>query len=137
MTTMKIEYEEGHRTKIQSLEGGSSVYTDVPQAFGGKGKEMSPTDLFAASLGSCILSVMGLQAKKLGISLQGAKALVTKNQGSIPGGIGEITVHVYFSETLSHEVQQKLEKAAKTCPVHNCIDAKVKQEVVFHWGESP
>lgn len=136
MSKMVIEYEEGCSTIIKSLETKAVVRTDVPQSYGGKGVELSPTDLFAASLGSCVLSMMGMQAKKLGISLEGVKAAVTKNQGAVPGGIGEILVHVYCPISVEAGVQEKLEKAGKNCPIHHSIDPKIKQEVVFHWGES-
>lgn len=133
---MMVEYMEGHSTEIKFLDTGAIVRTDVPEAYGGKGKEMSPTDLFAASLGACILSMMGMQAKRLGLAFQGVKALVTKNQGAVAGGIGEVLVHIYLPEELDTGAREKLEKAAKNCPVHHCIDPKVKQEVLFHWGKT-
>jgi putative redox protein len=136
MSKMVIEYNEGCSTTIKSLETKAVVYTDVPQAYGGKGQEFSPTDLFAASLGSCVLSMMGIQAKKLGFSFEGVKAMVTKNQGVIPGGIGEILVHIYCPRVPEAALKEKLEKAANHCPIHHSIDSKIQQEIVFHWGQS-
>lgn len=136
MSNMMLEYVEGFSTIIQSLETKASISTDAPQNHGGKGVELSPTDLFAASLGSCILTIMGMHAKKMGVNFQGVKAKVTKNQGAIPGGIGEILVHVYYPMPIETSLREKLEKAAKNCPIHHSIDSKIKQEIVFHWEET-
>lgn len=136
MSNMTIEYIEGFSTTIQSLETKAKICTDAPQNHGGKGVEFSPTDLFAAALGSCVLTIMGMHAKKLGVDFKGVKAKVTKNQGVTPGGIGEILVHVYYPHTIEDSVRDKLEKAAKNCPVHHSIDSKIKQEIVFHWEET-
>ena len=136
MVKMVVEYGEQYAMTIKSLDTKAVARTDVPQNYGGKGQEFSPTDLFAGSLGACILSVMGMQAERLGVSLAGVKAEVTKNQGAVQGGIGEILVHVYFPQAFEASVREKLEKAAKNCPVHHCIDTKVRQEMVFHWGKT-
>ena len=133
---MMIEYTEGFSTTIRSLETKAKISTDAPQNHGGKGVEFSPTDLFAAALGSCILTIMGMHAKKLGVNFQGVKAKVTKNQGTIPGGIGEILVHVYYPHPIEASLRDKLEKAAKNCPLHHSIDSKINQEIVFHWEET-
>ena len=133
MSEMIMEYTGGLSTKVKSSESGATLCTDAPKSHGGKGVEFSPTDLFAIALGSCVLTIMGIQAKKLGVSFEGVKAKITKNQGAVPGGIGEILVHVYYPGSIESSLKEKLEKAAMHCPVHQSIDPKVKQQIVFHW----
>lgn len=136
MSKMMIEYTEGFSTVVTSLENQAILRTDAPKSHGGKGIEFSPTDLFAIALGSCVLTIMGMQAKKLGVDFKGVRAKVIKNQGTIPGGIGEILVHVYYPGSIEASLKEKLEKAAMHCPVHQNIDPKVKQEIVFYWEQT-
>jgi putative redox protein len=135
MSQLLIDYVEGFSTTIHSTDTPAKITTDAPKNHGGNGIEFSPTDLFAASLGSCVLTIMAMYAKKLGVPFQGVKAKVIKNQGATPGGIGEILVHVYYPGKVELSLREKLEKAATHCPVHQSIDPKIKQEIVFHWEE--
>jgi putative redox protein len=135
MSQMMIDYLEGFSTRIYSTEAQDAIVTDAPKNHGGNGLEFSPTDLFAASLGACVVTIMGMHAKKLGVSFEGVKAKVIKNQGAVPGGIGEILVHVYYPGRIENSLREKLEKAAMHCPIHQSIDPKIRQEIVFHWEE--
>lgn len=136
MSKLVVEYQDGFSTHIESLDHQVKLTTDAPKEHGGKGGNFSPTDLVGAALGACIITIMGMHAKKLGVDFRGAKAEVTKNQGSTLGGIGELIVHVYYPHPLEGSLREKLEKAALHCPVHHVLDPKVKQEIVFHWGEA-
>jgi putative redox protein len=136
MSKCVVEYQETFSTNITSLDHQAKILTDAPKEHGGRGGNFSPTDLVGAALGSCILTIMGMHAKKMGVDFRGAKAEVTKNQGSTLGGIGELIVHVYYPHPLEGSICEKLEKAAMHCPVHHVLDSKVKQEIVFHWGEA-
>ena len=135
MSKFIVEYQDGFATDIESVDHHAKISTDAPKEHGGKGVNFSPTDLVGGALGACILTIMGMYAKKMGVDFRGAKAEVTKNQGSTVGGIGELIVHVYYPHTLEGAICEKLEKAATHCPVHQILDPKVKQQIVFHWGE--
>jgi putative redox protein len=132
MTLLKLKYLEGLRTEVFTENGKFCFHTDASKEHGGKGEYISPTDVFAASLGSCILTIMGLQAKKLGIEFKDVSATVEK-KASPMGGISEIIVHIHYHHSLDHETKEKLEKAAKHCPIHSSIDPKIKQAIHFHY----
>ncbi|MBS0649079.1 MAG: OsmC family protein [Verrucomicrobia bacterium] len=134
MTQIDIYYEGGLRTR--SVQGKREIITDGPQEFKGKGEMFSPTDLLAASLGSCVLTLMGMAAERLKISLEGLRLTVDKEMAQLPSRrIGRLIVHVYCPQTFDIETTQKLETAGSHCPVHQSLHPDTKQEFFFHWGE--
>ena len=73
MTHIKVSYTGDFETECHH-ESGALVRTCPPKDLGGSGKNFSPTDLLAASLASCMLTLMGMTAKKMGFDLHGATA---------------------------------------------------------------
>lgn len=65
-----------HGPSQQTLE------TDAPKDNMGKGEAFSPTDLVGTAMGTCMLTIMGIVAKNLGIDITGAKAHVTKEMAT-------------------------------------------------------
>lgn len=133
MSLFKIAYEEGLRTAVSSEQGHVYFHTDAPKEHGGKGEFMSPTDLFAVALGSCVLTIMGIFAKKMQLPFHDVSAHVEKKP-SPTGGIAAITIHVYYPHAVDPSAREKLEQAAKNCPIHHSIDPKIQQNIVFHYN---
>ena len=48
---------------------GSIIYTDAPKDHDGEGQNFAPTDLIASALGTCIITIMGIEAKRRGWQL--------------------------------------------------------------------
>ena len=63
MPTVTTKYMGDLRTEITHVQSGSKVITDAPVDNHGKGESISPTDMVAAALGSCMLTIMGISAK--------------------------------------------------------------------------
>lgn len=130
MSEMHVVYDGSFSTKVYTQEGALELTTDAPIEHGGKGERLSPTDLFAASLGACVVTILSMYAKKMHIPFEGVKAHVVK-KGGPNGSIGEIAIDVHYPGSLSSELLEKLEKAAKHCPIHECIDPKIKQTITI------
>ena len=62
MTTATVTYLGDLRTECQHVRSGSAFYTDAPVDNNGKGEAISPTDMCAAALASCALTIMGMYA---------------------------------------------------------------------------
>lgn len=133
MSHLKIAYTQGLRAQVTSEQGQLLFHTDAPKEHGGMGEYLSPTDLFAVSLGACIITIMGIYAKKMGIAFEGVTADVEKKP-SPTGGISEIIVHVHYPHSIDSGAKDKLENAAKNCPIHHSIDPKIKQQILFHYA---
>ena len=137
MELLEVLYEEGLSTRCVHRLNGAEIVTDAPKESFGRGLMFSPTDLLAAALGSCVLTLMGLAAKKLQVEITGTKAQIDKEMVSQPvRRIGKLIVTVFCPHTYSQQIQEELEKAGRLCPVHNSLHPDIIQEFVFHWGVS-
>ena len=97
----------------------------------------SPTDLVGAALGSCVLTLMGIVAKKLKIDIKGTHVTVVKEMALAPSRrIGKLTMTVKCPFQFPPDVAQKLITAAEGCPVHHSLHPDIEQEFIFLWGVS-
>ncbi len=129
MSQIDVLYEPEFSTRSIVKESGWQITTNLTKC--------SPTDLFAASLGSCVLTVMGLAAEKMGVDFQGAKVHVHKEMmPGIPRRIGPLKVYFTAPCLPEKEICVKLEKIAEQCPVHNSLHPEIVVEFSFQWGSA-
>ncbi|MCD6065450.1 MAG: OsmC family peroxiredoxin [Bacteroidetes bacterium] len=132
MATSKVIYTGGLRTEATHLESGTVILTDAPKDNQGNGEAFSPTDLVATALASCMLSIMGIVARRENIAVEGSKAEVTKIMYSEPRRIGEIHIKIDMTANSFNDKERKLlEHAAYTCPVAKSIHPDIKQVIEF------
>lgn len=133
--TSQIVYEGDLRTVATHLQSGSEIETDAPLDNQGKGERFSPTDLVATALGSCMLSIMGIKARDMGLKLEGTNVNITKIMLAEPRRIGEIKVTIQFPDELNADEKQRiiLERAAITCPVFESLHPNMVKDVEFVW----
>ena len=127
----RVEYKGELRTEAVHLKSGKTIITDAPIDNQGKGEAFSPTDLVATALGSCMITIMGIVAKREGITLDGTIAEVEKVMTTSPRRIGEVKIKVKFIQKLNRGQRDKLERAAKTCPVSGSLSKDLKETVEF------
>jgi putative redox protein len=134
MVEIQIAYEGDLRCHAVHGPSGSTILTDAPVDNMGKGEAFSPTDLVATALGSCMMTIMGIAANRLGIDLRGMTARVIKEMSATPPRrIARLAVKIRVPGTLSEEQKQKLHNAAMTCPVHKSLHPDVEAPVEFIW----
>ena len=125
-------YEGDLRCRLRHEPSGDVITTDAPVDNMGKGEAFSPTDLTAAALGSCMLTVMGIAAKKHNIELTGTKAEVVKEMITQPTRrIGTISVTFHMAKGIPADKRSMLENAAHSCPVHKSLHPDVQLPVQF------
>jgi len=118
MVTMNVEYQSNLRTEIHHLLSGNRVITDAPLDNKGKGEAFSPTDLMSSSLGSCMLTIMGIRADTLDISIDGTQVILTKHMSTTtPRRVAKIEVDMSIPHRLSDEHMTTLKRVALSCPV--------------------
>jgi len=134
MKTAVIHYDGELRTTATHLRSGKRVITDAPPDNNGKGEAFSPTDLLSASLGCCMLTVMGIVAERHQLDMKGTRAEITKIMAANPRRVAEIVVELHFPpNNFSGKDRQLLENTARTCPVAMSLHPDLKQTVSFHW----
>lgn len=134
METIKIHYPGNLRTQATHVASGVEIITDAPLDNHGKGESFSPTDLLCSSLGSCMLTLMGIAANTHSIDLVGTDVSVTKVMVSNPRKVGEIKITIYFPKNNYSDKEKKiLELAALTCPVYLSLHDSVIKTVEFKY----
>jgi len=133
MATIETTYLGDLRTEATHLQSGTKIITDAPIDNQGKGEAFSPTDLLAASLGSCMLTIMGIKARASNIDIDGTTISITKIMAADPRRVGEIVINFKFPKEYTEKEQLLLERAALTCPVYYSLHEDLKKTVDFGW----
>jgi uncharacterized OsmC-like protein len=134
MKTSKIVYTGNLRTEATHLKSGNKLITDAPVDNNGKGEAFSPSDLMATSLGSCMLTIMGIVAQNHNLNIDGTSIEITKIMESNPRRVSEIIVEFTMKKgNFTDKEKQLLENAAHTCPVAKSLSADLKQTVIFNY----
>ena len=130
--TVKTVYSGDLRTEATHVRSGKQIITDAPPDNQGKGEAFSPTDLLAASLGSCMLTLMGIAARNHKFDIDGTTIEVTKIMAADPRRVIEIKVEFSLPDkNYSESHLRLLRHAAVTCPVALSLNPEIKQQVIF------
>ena len=127
-------YLGGLRTESTHLKSGDSFFTDAPTDNNGKGEAFSPTDTVATGLASCMMTVMGIKARDMGVDMTGTTANVTKTMASDPRRISKIEVVLEFPFEADNKTRKILERIANTCPVHYSLHPDIEKDITFNWN---
>lgn len=133
MATIETVYQGTLRTQAKHVQSGTEILTDAPIDNQGKGEAFSPTDLLAAALGSCMLTIMGIAAREHQMNIENTTCSITKIMAANPRRVAEIVVDLKFPENYSDKQQKTLERAALTCPVYLSLHPDLKKSVNFNW----
>jgi putative redox protein len=135
MVNIQVEYQGDLHCKATHGPSGAELSTDAPKDNQGRGESFSPTDLVATALGSCMLTIMGIAARTLDINIDGATAAVEKEMTATPPRrIQRLTVRIHVPQAVSSEDREKLERAARACPVHRSLHPDVQMPIEFTWA---
>lgn len=127
-----ISYDGDLRCHAENAGSGVIVSTDAPKDHQGLGEGFSPSELLSVSLGSCILTMMGIVARSMGIDIPGATATVSKEMANAPRRIASIVVNVRVPGQFDEQQRASLEAAGRACPVHNVLG--IDAPMIFEWA---
>lgn len=133
MVKVQAVYQGEKHTKVTHGPSGAVLETDAPKDNNGRGESFSPTDLVAAALGSCLLTVMAISAEKDGLDMKGAKANVVKEMSANPRRISRLTVVVEMPAGFPKAQREKFEAIARTCPVAKSLADHLEAPINFEW----
>lgn len=134
MVTIETKYLGDLRTQALHVRSGNTLITDAPVDNKGKGEAFSPTDLLATSLGSCMMTIIGIAAKTHGFPVNGTILRITKIMAENPRRIAEVIVEFKFPvNNYSEKEKAIIENAARTCPVARSLHSDLKQTIIFNF----
>ncbi len=134
MEQYKVRYLNDLRTEIKHSGNSSKITTDAPKDNQGLGRSFSPTDLVASSLGSCMLTIIGISAKNNNISIDSLSAEIDKEMSvKSPRMIKRIDVALIIEGEFSQKQKIIIERSAKHCPVHKSLNPDIDINLKFNF----
>lgn len=112
-------------TRLVHEDSGSVIETMAPKDNGGDGLLFSPTDLCAASLGCCAITIMNMYAHNAGIPVERMAFAVTKEMAANPRRIARLTLRYEIATDCDDQDFQKLVNAGKGCPLRRSLHPDV------------
>lgn len=131
MNTIEGKYLKDLRCEMQHEKSAVTIKTDAPTDNNGKGESFSPTDLLAAALGSCMLTIIGIKANSKNISIGSPSYSIKKIMAADPRRVSRIEIKINFEEDIKEQDRVYLEKEALNCPVALSLSNQLKQDVSF------
>jgi len=135
METIHGIYTGELRNNATHVRSGVSIFTDAPTDNQGKGESFSPSDLLAASLATCMATIMGIAARTNDIKIDGMKFQVTKFMKADPRRVSGVKVEFDMPAGSYSEREKKiLLNAAQTCPVALSVHPDIEQDIIFNYS---
>jgi uncharacterized OsmC-like protein len=134
MVKITGEYQGDLHCVAKHEASGNSISTDAPVDNGGKGSAFSPTDLVAAALATCSCTIMAKAALTRGVDLKGLRYEITKEMSATPPRrISRLHLKFWLPAAAKQLPIEILERAAKSCPVHQSLSPEIDKVVEFLW----
>jgi putative redox protein len=129
-----VTYEGDLHCSAVHCPSGDRFLTDAPTDNRGRGEHFSPTDLLATSIGSCMLTIMGIAAMDRKLDIRGASASVVKEMSAVPRRhISKVTVRFKLPAALDEKARKILESAARGCPVTASLGPDTEIDLRFDY----
>jgi putative redox protein len=130
---MRGRYAGGLKVELEHGPSGATLRTAAPVDNAGDGSSFSPTDLLAASLGACMLTVMGIHAEQNGLPFEGASFALEKHMRAGPRRVDAVPVTLRLPAALTEAQRVTLERIALSCPVHLSLLPEIRRDVRFEY----
>ncbi|MBM3973163.1 MAG: OsmC family protein [Planctomycetes bacterium] len=134
MVTITARYEGDLCCTAVHGPSSAQLSTDAPKDNEGLGRYFSPTDLVATALATCILTTMGIVARRHGIVLKDARAKVEKHMQASPRRIARLPVELHVPGTFTDDQKKLLEATAHACPVHKSLHPDIDAPITIVWA---
>jgi putative redox protein len=105
------------------IDGRHRLVTDEPERLGGDDSGPAPHELFPAALASCIATTLALYARTKEWELGEVAVDVEFDHRSVPR---RFEVAIRLGGDLDMDQLERLEKAARSCPLRRSIEAGIE-----------
>ena len=114
-------------TTISELADKKPLHT----AFMNPREDVNPGEMLAASLGACMLTMVGYMASKRGDQAEGTSLEIQTEFDDKHTRIIGFNLTVIFPPHFTPEQKEIYARAAQTCPVHNSLREDIKYTVTI------
>jgi putative redox protein len=118
------------------VNGRHVIVTDEPASLGGGDLGPAPHELLAATLASCVSTMVAMYAAKHGWPLDDLAVEVDYDNDTVPRGMH---VRVLLPDGLSEQQLARLRRVAEQCPVRRALEAgfAFEEELLTPAGARP
>jgi putative redox protein len=102
------------------VNGRHTIVTDEPERLGGSDLGPAPHELLAATLASCIATMIAMYAQNRGWDIGETAVEVNYDADSAPR---RFAIDLLLPIDLTPEQQRRLTRVAETCPVRRALEA--------------
>ncbi len=102
------------------VNGRHTIVTDEPESLGGTDLGPAPHELLAATLASCVATMIAMFAQSRGWDIGETSVAVNYDSDSAPR---RFAIDLLFPVELTPEQQHRLTRVAETCPVRRALEA--------------
>lgn len=120
---MKITLGQNLQTTCV-LDGKKPLHT----AFNNPREDVNPGEMLAASLGACMLTMVGFMAAKHGDQADGTTVVVASKFDDKHSRIVGFDLTFEFPASFTPQQKEKYAKLAQGCPVHNSL----REDMEYH-----
>ena len=132
--TSETKLEEGMRCCTTMKRKEACIFcTDVPAVLGGRGEKATPGEMLAATVASCMLSMLAFTGKRRGLDTRGLSICARCSEGA--QGIESLHFLITVPHPMDNEQKSLLEHAALHCPVGQAVRPEIHREIIWHWAE--
>jgi putative redox protein len=103
-----------------NVNGRHTIVTDEPERVGGGDEGPAPHELLAATLASCIATMVAMYAQNREWDIGEASVDVDYDAETVPR---RFAVDIHLPGDLTPEQRRRLERVAQTCPVRRALEA--------------
>jgi len=119
MTATARRTGEGLEHEVD-VNGRHTIVTDEPEHLGGSDLGPAPHELLAATLASCIATMIAMYAHNRDWDIGETSVDVDYDPDSVPR---HFAIDLHLPDDLTPDQHRRLERVARTCPVRRALEA--------------
>lgn len=133
LESMKISWSRG--VQMEVAVRNHRLIVDQPKEEGGDDQGITPVEMFAASLGSCIGYYAARFCQRHQLSEAGLFVNLSWDYAEQPHRIGKINVQVDLPKGFPAEMKDRIQKVVEGCTVHNSLTHPPQIAVVLNGAD--
>ncbi len=135
MSSITVSHVAGNRFAIEV--GEHTLMVDQPIKDGGEGTAPTPTELFVASLASCVAHYARRYLARHQLATEGLTVTADYETGSGPARVSAVRVVVTVSSEVPADRREALLAVASHCTVHNSLTHPPTVQVTLEPAPAP
>lgn len=130
MSTITVYHLDGDRFAISTRD--HLITVDQPMSGGGTDTAPTPTELFIASLASCVGYYARRYLTRHGLPADGLTVTAAYGLASRPARVGEVRLDIGLPQGIPAERRDALLAVASHCTVHNTLVQPPEISITLH-----